>query len=83
LDYTIGRAFAKGGGGTIYLAQAKTKELKDRADRSDTIVAKVVLLDSQMPEYEIRTQFHQEISILWMMRDSEYIAKVGDIHFWN
>ncbi len=79
VDFNLSRKIAQGGGGSVHLAIVTSSELRSRAEGETMIIAKSVTMNDDTSDTDARAQFHQEISILWMLRDSNFFAKVGMI----
>jgi serine/threonine protein kinase len=71
--YRKGRIIGRGGDGMVYLAETMSRQLMERAGSRNVVVKE---LQSHSPLSQEMLAFRQEISILWLLRESPFTCKI-------
>ncbi|KAI3658624.1 hypothetical protein MP638_006406 [Amoeboaphelidium occidentale] len=73
-DFSPIKQLAKGGGGIIYIGEAKSPQLKERC-RNEKIIIKVQIPDPANKD-ALKLVFDQEVATMYYFNDNPYFAKM-------
>lgn len=76
IDFVVKQELARGGGGSVHLADPISAEMKERSQNQ--CVSVKVVFDSPDPiqSMQINKSFEQEVATMYFFRDSPYFAKM-------
>eukprot|EP00158_Paraphelidium_tribonemae_P003406 Partr_v1_DN26101_c0_g1_i2_m10655 len=74
-DFTYNETLRSGGGGMIYIGQATTFELIERAHNEPIIIKKLHPIEPEF-EKQLMLIFEQEIAMMWFFHRSPYFSKI-------